>query len=59
MNYLRMTYIFFHLQGGGGDTYGVDLFSVGKPQKNRAHGTCKGEFQVSFLFDRMSRKRGR
>ena len=47
--YLKIIYNFFTFIGGGG-SYGVDLFSNGKPQEIKAHGTCKGEFQVSNYF---------
>ena len=54
--YLKIIYNFFTFIGGGG-SYGVDLFSNGKPQEIKEHGTCKGEFQVSnyiFLFDEIT-----
>ena len=41
---------FYFPQGVDDGNYGVDLFSVGKPQKIKAHGTCKGELQASFYF---------
>ena len=43
--YIKIIYNFLTFIGGG--SYGVDLFSNGKPQEIKAHGTCKGEFQVS------------
>ena len=49
MNYLKIIYNFLTFIGGGG-SYGIDLFSNGKPQEIKEHGTCKGEFQVSNYF---------
>ena len=50
MNYSKINYNFFTCIGGGGGSYGIDLFSNIRPQEIKEHGTCKGEFQVSYYF---------
>ena len=49
MNHLKINYNFFTCIGGGG-SYGIDLFSNIRQQEIKEHGTCKGEFQVSYYF---------
>ena len=50
MNHLKINYNFFTCIGGGGGSYGIDLFSNIRPKEIKEHGTCKGEFQVSNYF---------